>query len=80
MDTAEIPEIGVSTWARGFDTTHIDDTNIGPNGETGQLCFEPTKLTKEIVWTKEKVFKHLREVADEIILRSNFDDLPGFSA
>ncbi len=40
----------------GFDCLHAGDSNIGPNGETGL-----TMISSRTVWTKDNVFKHLKE-------------------
>lgn len=46
----------------GFDCVHPGDLNIGPNGEFGANMSSGNGY---VVWTKESVFKHLKEaVAD----------------
>lgn len=67
MNTSEIPEIGVSIRVSGFDTAHANDTNLGPNGEIGLSYYKPGPFPEK-VWTKEKIFEHLREVADKVLL------------
>ncbi len=76
MSTAMIPEIGVDIQVIGFDTMHGNDSNIGPNNEIGASNVGSSEFSRshEILWTKEKVFARLREVADEILNPTTTDE------
>lgn len=65
INTAVIPEIGISVNAVGFDTNHCNDVNIGPAEQRGNWHRNPWDH-RAIIWDKKAVFQRLREVVDKV--------------
>lgn len=65
MRSSEVfPTLGMDIILYGFDTAHIWDTNIGPDGKVGLSPVIPSSAT---AWTKELIFETLDKIADEVL-------------